>query len=216
MPDKFCYGAELLLRTAPLGDEEWIQLLESRRLLLKQYLDKFSLKTLGDVGCLSSESHQHEINWDNPEVVAQDGLGLDTQGIFGRGKTVFDQIKIPSAPWSGWGPSTETVGGTVDLWGLSRKGEWIVIKVEFKKESGYKGRGYDRAVKVTIRRTTVDELAEVAGSTQLVWDLLGRTVAEWTDQRLRIYLQANELLAVVQAQDSAARQIGCLKEVVEN
>ncbi|MDO8591550.1 MAG: hypothetical protein Q7R60_01320 [bacterium] len=216
MPDTFRYGAELLLRTSAISDSEWRQLLESRRLLLKKSLDKFSLKTLGDVECLSSESHQHEINWDNPEVVTHDGLGLDTQGIFGRGEAVFDQIKIPPAPWSGWGPSTETVGGTVNLWGLSRKGEWIVAQVEFRKESGYKGRGYDRAVKVTIRKTTVDELAEVAGSTQSVWDLLGRTVAEWTDQRLRIYLQANELLTVVQAQDSAARQIGYSEEVVES
>lgn len=215
MPDIFTYGADLLLRTDPLGHEEWMQLLESRRLLLKQHLDKFSLERLGEIECLSSESHYHKINQDHPEVVAEADLDLDTQGIFGRGETTFEQVKVPSAPWSGWGPETETLGGVVNLWGLSRKGEWLVIQVEFKREPGYKNRGNDRAVRVTAKTTTVSELAEVALSPQYVWDQLGQTVAQWTEQRLRLYLQANELLAVIRAASAAVSEIGYRTEVVE-
>lgn len=204
MPDLFGYGAELLLRKTPIGVTEWVTLVEGLRKMIKPHLDKFSLSTVGEFECLTSEGHRHAIADNGPEVVADGPLGLGTRGIFAIGETSYD---TESRRTTLYRDEQVTLGGTTRVWGLTRNGEWVICVVEFKHEPGYKNRGYDRAIMVTIRKSTPAEVIRVAGSPKRVWHLLARTVAEWTEARYRLYRQADELLSAVRAASSAIKQI---------
>lgn len=207
MPDMFSHGAGLLLRTTRLSSEEWIQLVESRRLLLNPYLKCFSLKCLSESGYLHQEGGSHVLADDEPEVDAEEGLSLDTQGIFDRSKYTH----IYGRQWSSVDSRERLpIGGSFCLWGLSRKAEWVVACVEYNIDRQHRGPFYERATKITIRRyATIGELVKAVDiEPRRVWELLGRTVSAWTEARLKLYAKAARLQAIVEAESAAVDKIG--------
>lgn len=206
MPGIYDRGAELLLRNTPLGSEEWRILIESRRGLLKDYLDRFTLQRLEEVECLRQESHHHSIGNDSPKVEADPGFNLASQGIFVETYSTYHRRESPSVRVGV--TQTTTTGGIVHLWGLSRKAEWLIIEVRFTREPGYKDRGYDRATMVTIKAATLDEILGISRTgRESVWAKLGEAVASMVEQRRRLYVEAERLLAIIKAQNAAVDHI---------
>ena len=101
-------GLRLLFRATPITDEDWLNLVEARKQLIKPHLDTFTLLTFGQTGCLENGTFLHSINMDSPECVGGE-FDLNTLGIFRYN-------------WE----SKIKIAGALYIWGLTRKAQWIV------------------------------------------------------------------------------------------
>ena len=207
-------GIELLTRKETLTDEEWLALLEARRKLIKPYLKTFTLSTLGKLECLRSElSFTHDLQMDFPEIKAEDGLSLETQGTF-RAQPYQYVERIPNSGFQPPPGGCKCEGGIMYIWGLARSGEWILARVEFRGEAGYKGRGYERALTVEIKKTEIEEVIEntKAKPTDIL-DQLSREVSAWRESRQRILEAAKQLERAISFEDFL---ISCIRKSPED
>lgn len=193
--DRWTWGAkglEILTRSTPLTDAEWESLIERRVERIKPHLDSMSLEKLGDTKCLMSGSSYHAIGDSTPEIVCDlpHWAGLNTQGIFGFS-------------------SRSKSDGQLFIWGLTRKSPaFVLTKVEWKWESGYKGRGYERASRLTTHKTTLSEIREIGLATyKEIWERLGEAVFDWMVDRHRLLQPAEELARAFAAEDAALKEL---------
>lgn len=182
-------GLELLCRIKPLSDEEWLELVERRRQIITPYLDSFTLSTLGQVEFLHSEAGIHQIRHDSPECFGGQ-FDLKTQGIFNT--TFMSRIQFP-------GSVLNDSGGVQYVWGLTRNGEWIMAGVTYNNVRGYKGRGYQRAIRVEIEKTTIPLILSVCKFTcEAVWLTLEHAVLSFEQNRKKLYEDASHLSRMCQ------------------
>jgi hypothetical protein len=198
-------GIGLLCRKNPLSDEEWYRLIEARRSLIKPHLDSFTLRELGEVKCLEQEGpnrlHSLQVGF-LPEVVTGDErFSLRTQGIFYHPWSGDQKIPVDYRP----SPSEEArlyPGGIKYIWGLTRKGLWILAEVKFRHEAGYKGRGYERALTVDIQELDLPTIvARTRSKPEEIWRVLGEAIKEYTRFRERLYYEALELRRVIEVEE---------------
>ena len=80
------------------------------------------------------------------------------------------------------------------LWGLSRAAEWLTAEMAFKQESGYKGRGLERATSIKINRVSLKVMLETTKEKpENVWLRLGKEVEKWENQRRYLYERIKDL-----------------------
>lgn len=165
---------ELLVRKLPLAEGDWLRLLEARRKALAPILDNYTLPELSRYECLKIESHLHDVSFDRPEVCLQEGFSLTTQGIFG------------CQPWD---KQMRTAAGGVKLvWGLVRSNKWVLVRVEYHNEAGYKGRGYQKATRVKVESTDLGKLlAETGGKPRVIWKVLNDAVTQVVARQAGLY-----------------------------
>ena len=170
-------GLELFIRNTLLSQEEWVKALETRCWLVKPYLNEFTLDKLGNVKALHSEGFPREINTWGPAVVSypQNEFDLGTQGIFG----IQPWQDIEYFPGTGFQGELHrpALDGVVQLWGLTRKAEWLHIEVRFRGVEGYKRRGAEQATQVMISSSRIDEILEKTKTpAEQIWRQLGRFI----------------------------------------
>lgn len=174
----------ILTRKGPLTRPEWEELLELIRTQLKNYFDKFTLERLADVNCMRGNhphlTHVIKDHFDNHhvKVVSEDPkLSLDTQGIFGVQPLEFVKVR------------KNHKGGGKKLWGLSRKGEWLLVEVVFSTRPEHyviDVWGYETTTKVTIRRVTPTEmLDETHVEPGEIVDTIAKVVNGWVESHRR-------------------------------
>lgn len=196
-------GLKLLTRTMPLSDQEWLDLIEARRELIKPHLDTFTLKTLGEVKCLRSDNYCHKIGFNSPEVASGE-FNLSTQGIFRSNyrNRVLDQRKYRNP--SSYQDEFHTFGGTLYIWGLTRKVQWVIASVTYVCESGYKGRGYERATKVEIKETMILKILSVCKvSYEEIWRELSKEIHLWNQDRARLHEISTNLCRMCEIEELA-------------
>lgn len=139
------------------------------------------MPTLGQCKCLSTEGvYGHELGPDNPEVSGEANFTLKTQGIFSWPHSGCQ--RIPNKGVEG------CPGGVIYVWGLARDNQWLLAKVDFKGEWGYKERGYERAEAVEIERSDIRSIvAKTKTTPKKIWEELGRAVKEWAERRGALY-----------------------------
>ena len=183
-------GLEMFVRRKQLTDEEWFSLIENRRELIKPHLDSFTLAELGSLKCLRSAHFSHELRLDAPALTGDKQFSLKTEGIF-NAQTWSAVEKIPN---SGYQPPPGGVNvrdGTMQVWGLTRSGFWILVAINFVGESGYKERGYERAKTVNITEADLPTIvAKTKEKPQQIWEDLGKTIKSWAEHRESLYNQA--------------------------
>ncbi len=197
-------GMELLVRKNQLTDVEWFALLEARRSLVKPHLDTFTLPELGSLKCFRRElSFTHELRLDGPKVIGDERFSLKTQGIF-RPQPWSAIERIPN---SGYRPPPGGVAcpdGTMQIWGLTRSGLWILAEVRFVGEDGYKERGYERAKTVEITEVNLPTIvSKTKEKPQRIWEELGKAIKEWVEFREGLYNQALNLARMVGIEELA-------------
>lgn len=185
------HGLSYLVRREPLGEEEWLGLIEARHSLIHTYLKDFRLHELGKMHCLMNANDMHGLSDDCPQVTGDMRFSLETKGIFRC--QPFDFIE--RMPGSGYCPisqwSINVPNGTMLIWGLTESGCWVLVEVNFKGEEGYKGRGYERATDVIILETQLSKIPNKTGEKlENIWKELGREVERWVNFRNYLYREA--------------------------
>lgn len=188
-----------LVRQTPLTEEEWYGLLEARRLSLLPYLNSFTLRKLGDalIGRRRRDGAHLRmlLRENNPLVVADKGLSLDTQGIFSDNVGEFkDREGEPTLSGLSWGRYKAF------SWGLTRSGAWVLIEIEYETKR-FVGEEVQR---VSIRKANPRIIiAEGAsGNSFRIWRELGQEVRRWYRSRLQLYQEAEKLLIRVKEEET--------------
>ena len=194
-------GLSLFLRTGPLSPDEQLQLLETRRLLLKPHLDSILLPKLGDVECLRSEvSFTHRIAMDLPEVL-EGSRGLGLRGIFGV-QPWEHMLRFANTGYRASPGGVDCPDGVIRLWGLTRDAEWIVASIGFKGQEGYKGRGYEKAATLIIEQIPAFVMLEKTGTRAVdIWRALGKFAATLRQNREAAFQTADKLARIMAAEE---------------
>lgn len=200
MPD--INGIEMLVRKKQLTEDEWCKLLECRRSLIKPHLKSFTLPALGDLKCMQTENSTHELSMDAPWLTGDRRFTLKTQGIFHRSRSSI--VEISNSGFRASSGGCDCPDGTMYIWGLSRKGEWILAKVKFTGESGYKERGCQRAFELDIHEADIQVIIETTKSKSgEIWKVLGESISNWVAFRKELYNDAASVLRIVQIEEMA-------------
>lgn len=196
-------GLEMLIRQNPLTDQEWFDLIEGRRKLIKPHLDSFTLKELGSLPCLNSEGGSlHELGWDISKTKGDERFSLKTQGIFHRPYSAIERIPIPKAVHNNAPPYWD--GGTMQIWGLTRSGLWVLATVNFIDKSGYKDRGRERATDIQIVESDLPTIvAKTKETPRWIWMSLGQTIKEWSEHRRLLHNQALNITRMIEIEELA-------------
>lgn len=194
-------GLKLLVSKETIDEVMWYRLIQARRALIKPHLDKFTLPELGSLECLRSEvGFTHHLAMDTPTVAGDKRFSLKTQGIFDR--AIHADQRIPNSGYQAESGYVSCPDGIMYVWGLTRSSDWLLIKVEFKGEPGYKNRGYERAQTVTIYEETLEAIMAVIKVEPIsMWRMLGNKIKEWTEFRERLYHQALDISRIVETEE---------------
>jgi len=174
----------LLVKDRPLTRAEWIKLVEDRLWTIKPHLDIFTLREIGDLRLLASPTGT--LKDDNPKVVG-DSRGLKFQGIFESQCTKYEPTGDDS--------------GVLKFWGVSRSGEWVLVRVILtlgeRTDPKYNVR-LQKAEVVEIQKVSLYDLLIQMGTTPLsVWDSLGVAIQSWESDRKRIFEIAQDMATLV-------------------
>jgi len=196
-------GLEVFVRRKQLTDEEWFGLIENRRELIKPHLDSFYLSELGSLECLKSEGFSHALRYDAPALTGDKLFSLETQGIF-RTQCWSAVEKIPDSGHQPPPGGVNVLDGTMQVWGLTRSGLWILAAISFVGESGYKERGYERARTVNITEADLPTItAKTKEKPQQIWEELGKAIKSWSEHRESLYNQALGFAKLVDIEEFA-------------
>ncbi|HZS43196.1 MAG TPA: hypothetical protein VFA52_03195 [Candidatus Paceibacterota bacterium] len=193
---------EKLVRPNQPTREEWVELIEARRKLIKSHLDKFTLPTLGKLECMKSESgFCHEISFDGPTTVGNENFSLETQGIFHL--QPLQAVKtVPNSGYRSYPSGPSVPNGSKVVWGLTRSGLWVLATIHFIGLPGYKERGREKAEIIEIQQAN---LPTIIGATeeepQQIWEKLGEAIKRWARRREELYNQALNLARVVEIEE---------------
>ncbi len=195
------FGILVRTRKNEIGEEEWIKLIEARRNFIKPHLDRFTLLELGKTKCLRKNYSGFdrdlctELAFDNPEIISDDGeLSLKTQGIFNCQS--WDNIKYD------YPPSHRFPGGTMQIWGLARSGDWIIAKIAFTGKAGYKHRVLETAETAEIEKTDLATIISRTGEKPIdIWRTLGNAAEEWKKKSKILYKHALKIYETFEIED---------------
>jgi len=201
MPTDKDTALRILLRKNKIRKEEWLKLIEARRLLIKQHLNSFTLTELGKTKCLKKNSDRYdyklcaELDFDDPKIISDDDrLSLDIQGIFYPQS--WNKIEYDFPPSQGF------PGGTKQIWGLARSGDWIITEVVFTGAAGYKDCKYETAKTVKIEKTNLTIIIARTGEEPIdIWRKIGEAVKNWKKKRKELYDKAREIENVIKTED---------------
>jgi hypothetical protein len=196
-------GLKLLVRKQPLTKDDWLKLIEARCALISPHLSSFTLSKLGDLECLRTElNFKHPLLDDLSHPTGDRWFSLDTQGIFCCPRSGIQ--RIPNSGYQAQPGGVSCPDGVMYLWGFTRDASWVLVKVRFKGEAGYKCRGYERAKEVNVEFTNLEKIiTETKSTPEEIWKELGKAVKGWTKRRQQLYDKALELERVITTEELA-------------
>jgi len=191
---------KIVARNEKLTAKDWCTLVEKRRQMLIKHFDRFTLPgEFGRIECLKMESHQHEIRSDSPEFsghVEFLNFGMKTRGIFGvQPYAARETGKITV----GYGSPPD---GKILIWGVVGTGYWVSITVDYVGLPGYKERGYEKAVRVDVRHSIIEEIVEeMKVEPKEIWQTLGTVAKDWLERSESRYQLVANLMCDIVGQD---------------
>jgi len=177
----------LLMRHERLSQADWVELIKFRLAHIKPWLKDMPMVPFSDVEILQNESFLHHLAHQR-EVPALLGFtakhGMKVQGLFDVGPLYLTTI----VRTQGERPFRHVVG-------ILRTGRLVLIKVTFVDEQGNKGRGYQRALTVELRDTTVEEILTIQGYTdpKRFWNFLNDQIKAFFGRRQKMLEDAGDL-----------------------
>jgi len=196
-------GLEVLVRKQPLTMDDWLKLIKARCDLISPHLSSFTLSKLGDLKCLRTElSFTHSLLADLSYTTGDRWFSLDTQGIFYCSKSGIE--RIPNSGYQAPPGGVSCPDGVMYLWGFTRDASWVLVKVRFKGETGYKCRGYERAKEVNVEFAKLEEIITKTKSTpEEIWRELGKAIKGWAERREQLYHKALQMAQTVETEELA-------------
>lgn len=198
-------GLFTLVRSTNLSDKEWLKIIEARVAMVQPHLYSFTLSQMEETDCLYSENHLNDLRGNRPPIVTGDGsFSLEDQGIFGfayKSRERYEGTGYVSL-YSG---GTNCPNGHLYIWGLTRKNtRWVLAKLEWKGQAGYKNRGHEQAFCIHFQEATLPEIRNVGKvSYPEIWRRLGMAIRGWKADRERLYNQARDMYLAVEAEEKA-------------
>ncbi|KKR05284.1 MAG: hypothetical protein UT32_C0021G0012 [Parcubacteria group bacterium GW2011_GWC2_39_14] len=179
----------LLMRHTKLSQADWIELIKLRLTHIKPWLKDMPMMRFDEVEILQDQSHLHRLgrlhDKPAPELLGFTvKYGLTVQGLFDVEPLYLKTI----VRTRGERPYRHVVG-------ILRTGRLVLIKVTFVDEQGYKGRGYQRALTVELRDTTVEEILTIQGYTdpKSFWTFLNDQIKAFFNRRQKMLEDAGDL-----------------------
>jgi len=154
-------------------------MVENQAVVLRRYLDRITLETLGGIACLDGgDGMCHGLLRDEPLIAANARWNLQTQDIFAG---------TPFARRTGYKPKERPLVSGYKTFGLARSGEWLYIEIEYVPR-GPASNTYEKAVCVRIAESTLSDIVEKTGiSLGGVFHFLVLAVGHWVDTRKALY-----------------------------
>lgn len=195
-------GLRILARRDALTDEDWINLLNERRSLIKPHLREMTLPTLGELNLVGDYFGHHSLKRDIETLtITGERFDLDTRAIFPMERSIpvlnTDHHVIREVKGHSFSGRTER------FWGLTRDAEWIWAEVFITKHPvPYKDRReiVARARVVNVELKTTTELKALVPP-KLVWEALGNAIKNWEKHRENLLGHAAELAQVVRTEE---------------
>jgi hypothetical protein len=183
-------------RSTPFSNEEWEELIDDRVRIVRNNSNVTTFPTLGELKCMRGELN-HEIRVDEPAIESTDDLSLGTQGLFKSTYVSFES------------PASRHPNGFFYVWGITRRDQrWMLARIEMRGESGYKDRGYNRATKVYIQYTTLEQIIDLARTSyEDIWTHLGYVILEWRENARSRLTGLEEVGLAIEAQISALKSV---------
>jgi hypothetical protein len=206
MPSQKTKGLEVLLQDGVFSEKSWRKFLETRLELVDPFLNRFSLETLGDKKYLGNgNSQSHSLRTDGPKLFLDPkeikGQNLDLQGIF------------PNHARLASGKGRENI---MMSWGISRKGKWLLIQIQFqkceisaeKKAAGFSG--YEQATAVAIKESTIEDILADSGFSPVeIKRVIESTIWEW----IRLHKEVQESIEQLERTLKMEHQVASLKKL---
>lgn len=181
----------------PKTPEQWALLIGIRANLLEPFMDAYPISNLGSLSCLFGREKDDQYSFNSlPSPLKSEQItqhprlsefsGLALKGIFG--------ILRRNAE----GLDPDHGNGLTELWGLTRKKEWLKIGVHWQRrmDERYFGKSYDAPQRMTIDLVGLDAFADY--SMISIWITLGETVSAWKQWAEGLYGLADGLNAAFQ------------------
>lgn len=182
-------GIDLFLRKDKLNQADWQTLIENRRVRINQFTDSVTLRKLGDISFLGGNSSSHTLRENDPVILGDEELSLDTQGIFSKAISIHTEIKPKETRFNR--------KFTYMIWGLTRSGEWIICTIQWKIDYGRNDGGfpYEEATDVAMRKTTLTGILEMIPkeTAQRISERLYKEVKDWVQNRKDLLRYAENL-----------------------
>ena len=200
-------GLEKLVRKKKLTNDEWLEMIEARRELIKPHLNSFTLPELGKLECVKSEGHHLHNLYLDLGCESEGKFSLKTQGIF-RLQPYQAVEKFPDTghrPGPGGCPVPNSLK---KVWGLTRAGQWLLVTIHCIGIPGYKGRGREQAVHIEFLESDLRNIVKLAKvKPQDILHELGDVICKFAEQRERLYEHAHNLAQMIRIEELALRLI---------
>jgi len=133
-------GLEVLFTGNQLTQEKWCKFLEIWRKAIEPWLEKLTLKPIGQLEYLRGNSccEKHRLDADPADTLA----GLKVQGIFP------DQFRLVAEK-----------PGTAHFWGISRRGKWLLCKIEY----AILRNKYEKAIHLWVIDASIEKVLSQTG-----------------------------------------------------
>lgn len=193
-----------LARTEPLGMDDWLNLIEARKRLVEPLFDRLTLPRLDQLKCLLDKfspgfsgmvRQWRDFSADSPAIGGKVPFSPETQGIFGA-------WRHEPANFTGSNPLCP---GFTMVWGLTRRGEWLKVQVDFEVIPGasYDGYGWERATTIISKKTDPRTLlADAALPPQDIWDKIGSVIKDACENRRFLYERTLAVATQIKAEEA--------------
>jgi hypothetical protein len=188
-------GMSCLVRREPLSKEDWVNLLESRRLQILPFLSKISLQTLGTFRCVPSrkvEGGRTALGADRPANQSSLKNPLAFQGLF-----------YESVWWKKSGVEAETT-----VYGLRRDGKWLFIKVKLYTADPEQ----QKATDLYVEELSTADMLNRQVVPKVLWQKMGRAILQIVEKRRLLYEQLRPLEVEILNEESAFQLIPVPKQ----
>jgi hypothetical protein len=162
--------AEVLGRNQSLTEDMWFELVETRRELITPLLDRLTLDRLVQLPLLRNGGSQ-------PRTIGHFLPYDDDRAVHGDYQGVFGDIELK-------GSYAADSSGVRHIWGLTRKGIWIVATITYTVRRTDVGHIFDELVsrQVDMCHDIRELCLKAETSPHRVWGTLGTTVQLYADK----------------------------------
>ncbi|HMO78655.1 MAG TPA: hypothetical protein PJ997_00490 [Candidatus Paceibacterota bacterium] len=192
----------MFINKTELTSEMWIDLLESRRLQITPFLKSFTLPEIGSFRSVRGDGEIQNLNTDKPKFSGDESLLKYGVNLFNKIQGIFDEQPLECVrvfDSDGVRLRTQindkkTYTGIKHLWGITRSGEWVLVRINFVLVTLTNGSRLEQALSVDIRHSSPVEILKVLEIKPIkIWMHIGITVDEWVNRRFTQYSEIKRL-----------------------
>lgn len=179
------------------------RMIDARKSIIDEFFQTMPRTRLGRVECLKLEHHYAAL--DSRSLSSENGVNLDTEGMFRWVTTGYTRYKENGIHLPGYPPNYLLRDGTTYIYGLVRS-EWILVTIEFQAVAGYKNRGAEKATNVSCQESTPQKIVEETGiDPEDIFFFLGSLFYPFAKRRAELAEEASRVARTLEVEDCLMR-----------